>query len=492
MSIGSNNIFHKGYIPFDVGHLEVNIIGKHNKNRYGLGDVLNATYLTNKIKVTGISKNIINDDIKIQFKDGNPFTPEIGMELFDDKYDGKEFGISYYLAKDLDIWEDGDLKNLYDRDGHLTYKCIINNTHIIQNEYKNGILYSSLSYLSDSNNLLTLQGNSVVYHPSGINKIVCPFVDNNVDGMYEEFFKDGSVRIKCYYDNNLLNGVFTEYHISGNKKVNAIYIQGIQETEIRYFDDGYDTIESILDRANTTYKLHNPCGDVVYEYNFGKNINVAVYADNNVIINFIANDHKFTDMIPYSTNYTKKRVKSNVDNYTRVVIPYTNNKIHGDTLYYVGDDVYGIDRHDSGVLNGISFRKDSLSGTYNNISYYIHGQLTIFIDFMHENIVNGISYFDGGKGVGYSIYEFSGSMIHENVKNGELDGYRKEDRLNGSINKYNEFTSVPLSRGYYHKGKKTGVCSVYTDDNKQSNEVRVFDDDNVVWTIANVIDIMQK
>lgn len=129
-------------------------------------------------------------------------------------------------------------------------------------------------------------GTWVIYHADrDVPKLVANFIDDQYNGPYFEFNKQGQVDLQCSYVNNLLEGYFAKYRI-GRKTEEGSYAKGkLDGVYKKYYES-----RSLIQRENT-YKngqldgktrFYDEQGNVIVEYVYedGKKVSGGIVEQN--------------------------------------------------------------------------------------------------------------------------------------------------------------------------------------------------------------------
>jgi antitoxin component YwqK of YwqJK toxin-antitoxin module len=90
-----------------------------------------------------------------------------------------------------------------------------------------------------ANGKLFLDGDLVHYFTSGKEKVIIPYKQNKVDGIYKEFYPSGKLKQKSTWKNNKRHGPLVLFREDGSKKVETNFSDGFKEgKEIIYYPNG--------------------------------------------------------------------------------------------------------------------------------------------------------------------------------------------------------------------------------------------------------------
>lgn len=131
--------------------------------------------------------------------------------------------------------------------GYLSYQCnmIDGKTEgIMYDYYGNGNVYKETNYQNGKRE-------GIMQERNGKHLIKrMNYADDMLNGLYEEWFRDGQPKIKCTYNNNRKDGLYEEWHENGYIKIMCWYengyIDGLYE---EWFETG-ELIKSYVYRKN--------------------------------------------------------------------------------------------------------------------------------------------------------------------------------------------------------------------------------------------------
>ncbi|MDA3817968.1 MAG: hypothetical protein PF486_11370 [Prolixibacteraceae bacterium] len=125
-----------------------------------------------------------------------------------------------------------------------------------------------------ANGKLYLDGGLVHYFNSGKEKMIIPYKQNKVDGIYKEFYSSGNLKQESTWRNNKRHGPFILYREDGSKKVETNFSDGFKEgRETVYYPDGKEKAElnymkGLLHGRQKTFKTNGRKKEkYYYEYN---------------------------------------------------------------------------------------------------------------------------------------------------------------------------------------------------------------------------------
>lgn len=100
---------------------------------------------------------------------------------------------------------------------HGEYRCYFNN-----------ILYSKINFVNNKMNGVYTQ----YYLNSQVVSMICNYIDNNREGLYTEYYKNNNLKKQIDYKNDKMNGKYKEYYpycirendLTGPIKISTSYI----------------------------------------------------------------------------------------------------------------------------------------------------------------------------------------------------------------------------------------------------------------------------
>jgi hypothetical protein len=119
-----------------------------------------------------------------------------------------------------------------------------------RNYYKSGELKEE--FYKDSKGLK--QGEAIRYYTSGSIEIKSNYVNDTLDGAFEEYYPNGQLKIRTAFIRGVQNGELVEYFDDGKIKQEANYVNGKSEgINTFYYHNGKISTRAILKESVTQY-----------------------------------------------------------------------------------------------------------------------------------------------------------------------------------------------------------------------------------------------
>ncbi|HKK82408.1 MAG TPA: TonB family protein [Prolixibacteraceae bacterium] len=160
-------------------------------------------------------------------------------------------------------------------ENHWHVKNFLGDTLNYRSEYFcKEVLNDSNLFTLYANGKLFLDGDIVHYYNSGKEKVIIPYKQNKVDGVYKEFYPSGKLKQKSTWKNNKRHGPLVLFREDGSKKVEANFSDGFKEgKEIIYYPNGnkktlLNYTKGLLHGRQKTFKPNGRKKEkYYYEYN---------------------------------------------------------------------------------------------------------------------------------------------------------------------------------------------------------------------------------
>ncbi len=405
------------------------------KSEYVVGEQDEKTpytsyYINGKVETTGFIKNkTLVGPCTVYYANGSIRQ----TYTLNDKGNREGEEISYFRngnisskANYIDGKDDGEI-NEYDFSGK----------RMVTSLFKNGTLISVTTYNPDGSvrETIPVKNKNVtfdLYDENGrLHRTITRDAKNNLQGLYKEFYADGSIGMEANYKDDLLDGICKTYYHDGKIAEYAEYKEGMRNgLAITYYDNATHDVKTesyyrndTLIRAQYSYF---PSGSLDDLYTYDEQGNITYYAD-------YLPDGKMVRDIYYNDGL--KLITNSYD--------LDGNIIHCDTTLFGNghNDVYTLDGKikisrsiKAGLFDGIRIDYNHngiaidtsylIHSTFNGTvrSYYPTGSLVTKHECIMEQTTHSSSYYPNG--------QLSVDANHElGPVQGEALSYRPDGKL---------------------------------------------------------------
>jgi len=230
-----------------------------------------------------------------------PPVGKIGQDYNQLDADGKKQGLWYRTYSDGGLYYSGYFKNdkpqpnsklyYYQDNGKLmAIHSFRENNQIVdaRHFFKNGKIQSTGKYLNqkkdsiwnfydekgilrsmDSYKLDSLDGNSIIYYPSGGVLKNQSYSNGTPIGKWFELYEDGKTRTSGNWKNGKYDGDFVFYHSNGNKEASGKYLAGIKDGQWLYYTSNGKLEMQVLYEKGEQIKAVRHNGDHIEYYPSG-------------------------------------------------------------------------------------------------------------------------------------------------------------------------------------------------------------------------------
>lgn len=490
---GEWKYYNKNNTIIQVGNFENgNKVGLW-KNFYDDGKIKFEENFNNDGKLNGIYKYyaengqvteeyIYKNDVLTDYKQYN----DKGEKLGEGNREKKRIEVKMYYPNG-NIKKSGMLEN-----NKATGEWLFYNYH--------GILTSKYSYLNGE-----YEGMGYEYFNNGKVKNELNYKEGKAEGCYKEYYINGNLSQTGAYKNDEKDGYWLEYNINNTLVSSNYYKNGKQIGEQKYYTakNSIDRIEYV-DQNELLYKtvyfdtLNKP--NYTFEYNTDvhqkatklQNGTIRLYykMNNNVIYDTLKRffpNGKLEEFVIYKNGLKHgESIKYDIFGKVKEVSKYENNKLEGEhIIYHNNGKVKRASTYENGKMNGVVkyyhengqlqresiFKEGKLHGasfTYDDLGNlmakrnYYEDELASY-EYMDANgkLTTPILVVNGNANV-KCFYQNGKPSLEYTIKNGELEGRRKEFHSNGNLVSDEEFENgynKGTEKIYYSNGKPKTIIT---------------------------------
>jgi antitoxin component YwqK of YwqJK toxin-antitoxin module len=364
---------------------------------------------------------------------------------YDEMLNGQIVKARHYYSTAYKIYGVGNRNDKQENIGYWNYY------------YSNGTKKSEGAYNATGKRI----GNWKFYAETGVIETIENYTDGKIDGLFENYFTNGSILSKRYFSNNLMDGDQIYYYPTGAKKMSYQYKANIENGKQSKFHEN-EKLEYSIDVING--KLQ---GDLQILYMNGHLKEKSSFVDNN-------RHGKFMEYYNFPENVLKREVNYEKGQAVGIFKSYHPNGNLSETgEYNKSSEKTGLWKNfsdDNILISEETFNDGKLSGINRNYSskgklteeyLYKNGILQEYKAFDKEGKIVYQNKKDGKNNYDATLYYPNGNKKREGrVTNGLLDGKWKNYNANGSL----------TSEENYVDGKTDGKLLFYYENGKLKSE----------------------